>query len=146
MKRTLDYPPVWLALFMGLAWGISLFHAPLGGMLVGTGAFLIAGGVALAIWAALAFRRARTTIVPHENPSALVDTGPYRFSRNPIYLADLLILGGWCLCLGAPVALVLLIPFQVVLTLRFIRPEEARLATHLGPAYAAYRARVRRWI
>ena len=98
------------------------------------------------LWAVIAFRRARTTIIPHQPPSALVETGPFRFSRNPIYLADLIILAGWCLGLGAPAALILLIPLWWVLRARFILPEEDRLARHLGSAYTDYKARVRRWI
>ena len=146
MKPTLDYPPVWLIGFMALAWLIASVHAPLEGTLTWTGRALIAVGIALAAWAALAFWRARTTIVPHETPTALVATGPFRFSRNPIYLADLLILAGWSLTLGAPLGLFLLLPFAWVLKTRFILPEEARAATALGPDYADYRTRVRRWI
>lgn len=146
MKPTLDYPPVWLALFMAIAWGWAQVQAPLGDAALWPGRVLIGLGLGLMIWAALAFRQARTTIIPHEDPSALVATGPFRFSRNPIYLADLMILAGWCLTLGAPLALVLVVPLGWILERRFIRPEEARLATHLGQSYIEYRTRVRRWI
>ena len=146
MKPTLDYPPVWLIVFMALAWGIAQAHAPFGDSLLWTGRVLIGAGIAVMLWAAIAFKRARTTIVPHAPPSALVDTGPFRYSRNPIYLADLVILAGWCLSLGAPLALILLAPFAWVLQTRFIQPEEARLTEHLGAPYTAYRDRVRRWI
>ena len=94
----------------------------------------------------MAFRRARTTIIPHEAPSALVETGPFRFTRNPIYLADLLILVGWSVSLGAPLALILLVPFHAVLQRLFILPEEGRLNEYLGQPYSDYCARVRRWI
>lgn len=144
--RRLDYPPVWLALFIGLAWVLSLIWAPLGGRLAGAGWALVVAALALTAWAARAFRRARTTIVPHRPPSALVDTGPYRLSRNPIYLADLMILAGAALILGAPHALVLVDPFRRILLNRFILPEEAVLERDLGDAYRAYRARVPRWL
>jgi protein-S-isoprenylcysteine O-methyltransferase Ste14 len=121
MKR-LNLPPVW----PGLA--------------------LIAIGIALAVWSAVAFRQARTTIVPHQSPSALVDTGPYRFSRNPIYLADLVILAGAVLILGAPLGLILLVPFQQVLLLLFILPEEATLTREVGQPYLNFKARIRRWL
>lgn len=146
MKPTLDYPPVWLIAFMAAAWGIAQFHAPFGDTLLWAGRVLIGAGLAMMIWAAIAFRRARTTIVPHAPPSALVDTGPFRLSRNPIYLADLVVLAGWCVSLGAPLAIVLIAPFAWVLHSRFILPEEARLSEHLGQAYDTYCARVRRWI
>jgi len=102
--------------------------------------------VALSVWAALSFRRVRTTIVPYQPPSALVTTGPYRFSRNPIYVADLMILAGAALVLGAPLALVLMVPFHQVLLRLFILPEEAVLRRELGQPYLDFQARVRRWI
>lgn len=144
--RRLDYPPVWLGLFLGLAWLLSLGWAPLGGRLAMAGWLLVAVALALTAWAGLAFRRARTTIVPHRPPSALVDTGPYRFTRNPIYLADLMILAGAALILGAPQALLLVEPFRRVLLRRFILPEEAVLERDLGEPYRIYRSRVPRWL
>lgn len=146
LLRHLDYPPVWLALFVALAWFMGHVWAPLGDWGVWPGRLLIAGGVGLAVWSALTFRRARTTIVPGAEPSALVETGPYRRSRNPIYLADLAILAGFCLVFGTVAALLLLIPFWRVLETRFIEPEERVLAEHLGEGYEAYRARVPRWL
>ena len=143
--RLLNMPPVWLIGFMAAAWGLARLWAPLGEALLWPGRGLVAAGIVLIVWSALAFRRARTTIVPHQSPSALVEAGPYRFSRNPIYLADLAILAGVALILGAPLALVLLVPFREVLRRRFIRPEEAMLERDLGPAYLDYKARVRRW-
>lgn len=142
----LDYPPVWLALFIALGWAIAQMWAPAGDRLAWAGWALVALALGLFVWAALAFRRAGTTIIPHERPSALVATGPYRWSRNPIYLADLMILAGAALILGAPVALFLLVPFRAVLVHRFIRPEEVVLERELGQPYRDYKARVRRWL
>ena len=142
----LDYPPVWLGLFMAGAWGLALLWAPLGTVSAWIGIALVAASVALAVWAAAAFRRAGTTIVPHREPSALVESGPYRFSRNPIYLADLGILAGWSLWLGTPLGLLLLWPLKEILEQRFILPEEAVLTRDLGQPYLALKARVRRWI
>ena len=145
MLRRLDYPPAWLVLFMGAAWVLGRIWSPLGDALVWPGGLVILAGIALLLWAALGFRRARTTIVPREAPSALVDDGPYRFSRNPIYLADLIILAGWVLTTGQPLGLLLVWPFALILTRRFIEPEEAVLIEHLGRSYGDYRRRVRRW-
>ncbi len=142
--KLLNMPPVWLIGFMAAAWGLARLWAPLGDMLLWPGLGLVAVGIALIVWSALAFRRARTTIVPHQPPSALVEAGPYRFSRNPIYLADLVILAGAALILGAPLALILLVPFREVLLRLFILPEEAVLERDLGPAYLDYKARVPR--
>jgi len=142
--QMLKSPPLWLIGFIAVAWGLAGLWAPLGDALVWPGWALVAAGLALVVWSALAFRKARTTIVPHQPPSALVETGPYRFSRNPIYLADLVILAGVALILGAPLALILLVPFRAVLLRLFILPEEAVLERDLGPAYLDYKARVRR--
>ncbi len=142
----LDLPPVWLCGCMVLAWVTTIDNAPLGSTALWLGIALIALGVLLAVWAALAFWSARTTIIPREEPSALVETGPYRFSRNPIYIADLLILAGWCLAIGTILGLALLAPFGLLLHRRFILPEEATLVRHLGQPYLDYRARVRRWL
>ena len=144
--RHLNLPPVWLAGFIAAAFGMARIWAPLGDGLLWPGWALIAAGIALAVWSAVAFRRARTTIMPHQSPSALVETGPYRYSRNPIYLADLVVLGGAALILGAPLAMILLVPFHQVLLRLFILPEEAVLTRELGQPYLDFMARVRRWV
>ncbi len=143
--QKLNIPPVWLTGFIAAAWGMARLWAPLGDALVWPGWALVAAGLALFIWSVLAFRKARTTIVPREPPSALVESGPYRFSRNPIYLADLVILAGVALVVGAPLALILLVPFREVLLRLFILPEEAVLERDLGQSYLDYKARVPRW-
>ena len=143
--KLLNMPPVWLIGFMAATWGLARLWAPLGEALLWPGRGLVAAGIVLIVWSALAFRQARTTIVPHRAPSALVEAGPYRFSRNPIYLADLVILAGAALILGAPLALILLAPFRAVLLRLFILPEEVVLERDLGPAYLDYKARVARW-
>jgi protein-S-isoprenylcysteine O-methyltransferase Ste14 len=142
----IEYPPLWLLGFMGLAWALGAAWAPWGDALLWPGRAFIGLGIALAVWAAVEFRRARTTIVPGEEPAALVERGPYRFSRNPIYVADLMILAGFALIEGTPLGLLLVVPFQQVLLHRFVLKEEAILAARLGAPYEAYRARVRRWI
>jgi len=144
--KQINLPPVWLAAFIVVAWAMARLWAPLGNSLFWPGWVLVAVGVALAVWSAVAFRRVRTTIVPHQPPSALAETGPYRYSRNPIYLADLVILAGVALILGTPLALILLAPFHQVLLRLFILPEEAVLARDLGQPYLDFKTRVRRWV
>jgi protein-S-isoprenylcysteine O-methyltransferase Ste14 len=145
LLQHLNTPPVWLIGFIAIAWGLARLWAPLEDALVWPGWALVAAGITLIIWSALAFLKARTTIVPHQAPSALIETGPYRFSRNPIYLADLVILAGVALILGAPLALILLVPFREVLLRLFILPEEVVLERDLGRAYLDYKDRSRRW-
>lgn len=146
LLRWLNLPPVWLLACMAVAWSIARIHAPFGDTLLWPGRVLIGLSLLAMLWAAVAFQQAKTTIVPHLQPSALVETGPYRFSRNPIYVADLVILAGWCLSLGSLVGLVLLVPLYFALLRLFILPEEGRLRTGLGQPYIDYCGRVRRWI
>jgi len=146
LPNWIDLPPVWLVLFGALAWFMAEVWAPLGSLLLWPGLAIMAASLALADWAIHAMRRQATTPNPHGEPTALVTGGPFRFSRNPIYLADMGLLAGWCLALGTLAGLVLLAPLYVVLGSRFIRPEEARLAAAFGEPYRAYAARVRRWL
>ena len=144
--KYVNLPPVWMAGFMLLAWGISRMTPPGPEWLVHPGWTLVATGAAVAIWGIVTLRRAGTTVIPGERPNALAEAGPFRFSRNPIYLSDLLFVAGLALILRAPWAVFLVVPFQQVLQRLFILPEEAVLEQDLGQPYRDYKARVRRWI
>lgn len=111
------------------------------------GAFVCAG-VAVAWAGVMAFRRHKTTVNPlaPQQASSLVDTGIYRFTRNPMYLGFVLALLGWGVGLGNWACL-LLPPVFVVYMNRFqIQPEERALARLFGPRFAAYARLVRRWL
>jgi protein-S-isoprenylcysteine O-methyltransferase Ste14 len=131
MRLTLDYPPVWLAGSCAVAWGLGRLvpHGP--GWQGLPGWVLILSGLSVMIAAAGTMWRKRTTLDPHGQPAALVTTGVFALSRNPIYLGDALIL--------VPV-------FMIVISRRFIAAEEARLATAFPDMFAQYRAHTRRWI
>ena len=114
------------------------------GHFVGLG--LGALGIVLLAVSILTLRAAGTTVHPHAGASVLVTTGPYRRFRNPIYLADCLILFGiaeltknlW-FAIGAFV-------FGVLVTWLSILPEERYLERRFGRAYLDYKAKSRRWI
>lgn len=148
MMKHLDYPPVWLLAALGIAraetWVIGRVHDTPALTMLGDLLFWL--GLAILGVAALSFLRARSTIVPHQDPSALITTGLYRFSRNPIYLGDVLILAGLALSWGSISGMVLVPVLAWVLTRRFIEPEEARLRAAFGPQADAYFARTRRWL
>lgn len=112
-------------------------------------ALLLAGvGGLIALFGIVAFVRARTTINPHKPAatSALVVGGVYRFTRNPMYLGILFVLLGWAVFL-ANAAAFLPLPLFVLYLNRFqIAPEERALAAAFGEQFAAYRAKVRRWL
>ena len=84
--------------------------------------------------------------IDRKNPGPLSREGIFAWTRNPIYLADLIILAGIAFIALSPLGLVLVIPFYRVLEHRFILPEEALLEQDLGADYLAYKAQVRRWI
>ena len=98
------------------------------------------------VLAVVEFRRARTTIIPRESPDALISGGIYRFTRNPIYLADALILAGAALYWGSILGLLLVPVFILLIERRFVRGEEALLQSVYGEAYENYASRVRRWL
>ncbi len=110
------------------------------------GALVVIAGLGLAWSAIFGVIRHRTTIVPHHPVSALVTTGMYRISRNPMYtglaiayLGGTLLLDSWWPLIPLPLAL-------VAVRLVVIRPEERYLAQRFGAEYTEYRARVRRWL
>lgn len=144
--REIDIPPTWLALHIGAAWVLSLLSPEVFGA-VGqvVGPVLVAFGVLVMIVAAGQMVLSRTTVIPRRNPSALVTSGLFSLSRNPIYLADAVILTGAILWLDAVLALPLLFSFVWLIQTRFIRDEEARLTIAFGPEFDLWASRTRRW-
>ena len=106
----------------------------------------MAAGLAIVVWAAGLFDRAGTTIKPFEKSSVLVERGPYRLSRNPIYLCMVLSLAGLGVILGSLAPLLVVPAFAALIDRRFIRAEEAMLQQAFGSAYTDYKTRVRRWL
>ena len=103
-------------------------------------------GILLALWAAAGFIRAGTPLEPYKEASALVTSGPYRLSRNPIYLGMALLLLGFWLWLGSLSPGLVLPGFVIAIERRFIRREEAHLEERFGASFRSYRASVRRWL
>jgi len=142
----IDLPPVWLAVYAAFGWwvGQQWPHAlPLGAAL-GTG--LVAGGLMLMAIAVGQMLRWRTTFIPRRDPAVLVTGGVFALSRNPIYLADTLILLGLLLRWDAVLALPLVPGFVALITWRFILNEEARIASRFGEQWRSYAGRTRRWM
>ena len=123
-------------------WG---FAAPLGSAPLGGGALLTAG-LGWMLWAARMFRQASTTIRPTAAPSILVDEGPYRYGRNPMYLGMTVALLGLGLALGAPFMAAAAIAFAAIVHRVHIPFEEAQLRRAFGGWYRDYAATVRRWL
>jgi protein-S-isoprenylcysteine O-methyltransferase Ste14 len=131
--------------------GLELAHRsytrtePLRGVAVAA-AVLFVIGAAIAVWGLLIFHRARTTTVPGRTSSKLVRWGPYRFSRNPMYLGLVLAYLGEAGILKQVWPVVLLPLTVAYLNWVVIPVEEARLTEVFGGEYEQYRAMVRRWI
>jgi len=107
---------------------------------------LLAAAVMILLPAPLLFLLRRTTIIPHASASALVTSGPYQFTRNPMYLALAIAHVGLSLVFDSVWPLVFLaLPIWVLQT-RVIPFEEATLARIFGAEYESYRRRVRRWL
>lgn len=136
-----EWPPLWLALALIAVWmtpgdwGVSW----LGWLLIALGALLMLGAV-------FEMSRARTTVIPHRQPVALVTSGVFRISRNPIYLGDALIILGASVASGSLVGLLLVPVFGVIIQRRFIIAEEARLERTFGAQFRNYRDRTPRWL
>ena len=107
---------------------------------------LAAAGLACMLWGAATFRRARTAIIPNQPASRLVFAGPYRFTRNPMYLGLSVLYLGLTLWLDTVWAL-LLFPVVIAVLRRAVIDREERYLEHaFGAEYGEYRRRVPRWI
>jgi protein-S-isoprenylcysteine O-methyltransferase Ste14 len=107
---------------------------------------LIGAGAGLAAWGALTFRRHHTTVIPHKPVSAFVRSGPYRFTRNPMYTGMSLAHTGGALVLGTLWPLATLPGTLIALRRLVIDREERYLADRFGAEYEAYCRNVRRWL
>ena len=145
-------PPPVVAAIIGLSmWGVNealTFGKFQSSLQLPLALTLLATGLLLMLAAAGQFIAAKTTINPLRpaRASTLITTGVFAISRNPIYLADLLLLAALATWLGNVLNAALLALFVWTINRYQIAPEERALATLFGEAYAAYRARVRRWL
>ena len=152
MTLELKIPPVAVALITAAgmwlaARAVQGFDVPFPGREVVSGLVAVSGGI-IALLGVVAFSRAGTTVNPMKpgSSSALVQSGIYSVTRNPMYLGLLLVLLSWAIYL-AHVLTVLFLPAFVWYMNRYqIEPEERALASLFGSEFTAYAARVRRWL
>ena len=133
-----------LGLLLHFAWPLPLVRHPVGALL---GAGVVIMAVGLFITAVRAFRAAGTP-VPGNRPTTaiVVRTGPYRFSRNPIYVAFSALQVGIALCVGSLWLLITLVPALALMSLWVIPREERYLEARFSSEYLSYKASVRRWL
>lgn len=140
--KWIDIPPVWL-----LGCLIVAYRLPFGlpAMPV-VGAVIVAVGLILIVLAIYEMRKHKTTPIPHMEADALVSTGIFAYSRNPIYLGDLIVLLGLSLRWGSLIGILLIPALYWILKTNFIVPEEDRLKARFGSKFVDYCVNTRRWL
>lgn len=111
-----------------------------------TGIIFILAGLWMNIWSSNIFKKSETTVKPFQTSSQLVTTGLYGYSRHPMYLGMVLALSGILLLLGSLSPILVLPIFIVLISRKFIIPEEKMLLDTFSNSYENYKKKVRRWI
>lgn len=148
-KLGLVRPP--LVYLISLASGVVIQLATPFPFLPGTlalplGAPLVVAAIALFAWSVVTFRAAGTPVPARKPTIMIVRAGPYRFSRNPIYLAFSLFQLGVAMWLNSVWLLATLVAAAALMHYLVIRREEEYLERRFGAQYLSYKASVRRWL
>ncbi|MEJ2089429.1 MAG: isoprenylcysteine carboxylmethyltransferase family protein [Gammaproteobacteria bacterium] len=110
------------------------------------GVLPVAAGIGLAIQGSRLFSKAGTNIVPFSESTALVTSGVFSLSRNPMYSGMMLVLIGTALLLNGTLPWLVIVPFFAIIRGYFIRHEEALMEQTFGEEYLTYKSLVRRWL
>ena len=142
-------PIPWLLIFLLLQVLLD-YRIPLLDLLNGSAVWLgllpLLAGLWIMISGASAFRRAETPLIPFETSTSLVISGPFRYTRNPMYLGMVLILTGTALLLGSLAALLPVPVFILLIRHQYVLPEEQMMKAIFKEEYAEYCQAVRRWL
>lgn len=147
--RRFPFPPALPILALLISWGLGRIWPiaiswPAWTFWLGLALFTLPLG--LAIWAVRVFRQHGTVVNPTGEVTRIVASGPFKYTRNPMYLGLVLLYVGGMLLFRLPWALVLLIPLFLALQFGVILPEEKYLRSKFGEEYLAYQRHVRRWL
>ncbi len=148
-SRRFPFPPAIPVAALLLGWGLGRLwpiDVSWPGWSRWVGWLLLVTMLVPAISALRTFRRHRAAINPLGQATTMVASGPFRYSRNPMYLGLLLLQLGGTLAFRLPWAGILFVPVFLALNFGVIVPEEQYLAATFGEPYALYRKRVRRWL
>ncbi|MDR3391114.1 MAG: isoprenylcysteine carboxylmethyltransferase family protein [Sulfuriferula sp.] len=147
--RTLMPPPLVYAAGLGIGWWLQRVW-PLGFEVSYLGRQLawaaVGFGLAIMLWAAWTIWRHRTTVNPYKAAVTLVTCGPFAYTRNPIYVADMLVYLAATVLMGSVWPLCFVPAVWAIMRYAVIAHEEAHLTAKFGQAYVDYCARVRRWM
>jgi protein-S-isoprenylcysteine O-methyltransferase Ste14 len=103
-------------------------------------------GAGLNIWTDQLLKKEKTTVKPFEKPTVLIQTGPFKFSRNPMYLGMALLLLGFGIILGSITSFIGMVLFVFIMESLFIPDEEKIQLELFGEEYTKYKMNVGRWI
>ena len=146
----IPWPPLIYVMAAAAAVGLDLLLPvvlwPPEGPLVLLGWAILLGAIGLDIAAMRTMARQRANIFPHRAATALVTSGPFAWSRNPIYLGNTLAMAGAALAFGNPWFLPAGLVAAVAVTHLAIKREEAHMTASFGAAWAAYAQRTGRWL
>jgi protein-S-isoprenylcysteine O-methyltransferase Ste14 len=144
------HPPIaWALAFIGglaIDWFYPLSILPTQFPNVWLGVMIFAAGLMLALWAIMTMRKAGTALPVNRSTTVIVESGPYRYSRNPIYIGMFLGQAGLAAGFNSLWILLALVPFYIVIRYGVIAREESYLERKFGEAYLSYRSRIRRWL
>jgi len=132
-----------LSVLMNFIFPVPVFLSP---PFTYSGFLIIGFGFVLAFWTRSLFLRNSTTLQLSEEPTSLVTAGPFRYSRNPIYLGMASVLYGVAVLQGTLVAFAFPALFVMVIQFFIIPGEERKLENLFGETYREYKKSVRRWI
>jgi len=142
-------PLAWgLAAIAGIAlnWLVPLPFLPVDLPAGWLGAIVFVFALALAAWAIVIITTAGSNVPTNLPTTTIAETGPYRFTRNPIYLGMPLGLIGLAIAFDNLWLLMMLVPFALLIRYGVVAREEAYLERKFGDVYRGYRSRVRRWL
>lgn len=148
--QVLIRPPLaWgLAVLAGLSldWLAPLPFLPAAVPAAWLGATVFVLALALVVWAIVTMSRAGSNVPTNRPTTTIVENGPYRFTRNPIYLGMFLGLTGLGIAFDNLWLLIMLVPFVIVIRYGVVAREEVYLDRKFGDSYRVYHSRVRRWL
>ena len=145
----LDMPPAWLVLFLAATWGLARLVPALTYEFAWQGTAALIFFLAALLMMALGIvelRSAKTPIQPGAEPTALVTSGIFRRSRNPMYLGVLLVLAAWIIWVGTILAVPLLWLLYSLISRRFIAGEEIKLREAFGQEFDDWADQTGRWL
>lgn len=120
----------------------AIIHAPY----TYSGIVFICFGAVMDLWSSSLFLKSKTTVSPYGSPTSLVTSGPFRISRNPMYLGMAAMLLGIAILMGSLVTFAFPIIFVMIIETQLIPDEEKNLEKIFGKEYDDYKRKVRQWI